>query len=139
VRSATVALTVTGVANPGTVTATPIIGTNSQWFNELQVQVANTQPISGLIVTVVVQRTAGVSYNGQYNTLGQGITQTNSSTASAITYTFTLAAGQTLAPSTSRLFAVQTTGNGSLHPTTGDTYSVTYTSGGTTSTVNGTF
>ena len=45
---------------------------------------------------MVVQRTTGVSYSGQYNTVGGQIAQTNSSTTAAITYQFTLAAGQTL-------------------------------------------
>jgi len=67
------------------------------------------------------------------------VTQANSSTASAITYTFTLNPGQTLPASTSRTFAVQTSGNGTLHPTSGDTWTVTYTSGGTSSSTSGTF
>jgi hypothetical protein len=80
-----------------------------------------------------------VSYSGQYNTVGGQVTQANSSTTSAITYTFTLNAGQTLSASTSRTFAVQTSGNGNLHPTAGDTYTVTYTSGGQSFTTSGHF
>ena len=87
----------------------------------------------------MVQRTAGVGYSGMYNTVGGQVTQTNSSTTGAITYVFTLNAGQTLPASTGRTFAVQTSGNGSLHPTAGDTYTVTYTSGGTTTTTSGHF
>jgi hypothetical protein len=34
---------------------------------------------------------------------------------------------------------MQLSGTGTAHPTSGDTYSVTYTSGGTTQTVSGTF
>ena len=90
-------------------------------------------------MTIVVQRTAGVGYSGQYNTVGGQITQTNTVTASTITYQFTLSAGQTLPASTSRTFAIQTSGNGTLHPTAGDTYSVTYTSGGQTFTTTGHF
>ncbi|HUQ12516.1 MAG TPA: glycoside hydrolase family 9 protein [Steroidobacteraceae bacterium] len=137
-RSTTVALTVTG-GTSGTLTATPVVATNSPWFNELQLQVANTAPITAMTVTVVVQRTAGVSYSGQYNTVGGQMTQASSSTTSAITYTFTLNAGQTLPASTGRTFAVQTSGNGTLHPTSGDTWTVAYTSGGTASTTSGTF
>ena len=44
-----------------------------------------------------------------------------------------------LSPSTSRTFAAQMSGNGTAHPTAGDTWTVTYTSGGTTSTLSGTF
>ena len=86
-----------------------------------------------------MQRTPGVAFSGQYNTVGGVIAQSNASTATAITYTFTLAAGQTLSPSGSRTFAAQRSGNGAAHPTAGDTWTVTYTSGGTTSTLSGTF
>jgi endoglucanase len=138
-RTTTVALTVTSGGTGGTLTATPVVSTNSPWFNELQLQVANTGSLTALSITIVVQRTPGVSYSGQYNTVGGQIAQTNSSTTAAITYQFTLAAGQTLPAATGRTFAVQTSGNGSLHPTAGDTYSVTYTSGGTTTTTTGHF
>jgi len=86
-----------------------------------------------------VQRTTGVSYSGMYNTVGGQVTQANSSTTAAITYQFTLNAGQTLPASTGRTFAVQTSGNGSLHPTAGDLYTVTYTSGGQSFTTSGHF
>jgi endoglucanase len=138
-RTTTVALTVTGGGDGGTVTATPVISTNSPWFNELQVRLANTGSLTALSITVVVQRTPGVSYSGQYNSVGGQIAQTNSSTTSAITYQFTLGAGQTLGASTGRTFAVQTSGNGTLHPTAGDTYTVTYTTGGQTFTTTGHF
>ena len=82
-----------------------MVATNSPWFNELQLRLANTGTLTALTVTVVVQRTTGVSYSGQYNTVGGQVTQTNSSTTAAITYTFTLNAGQTLSASTGRMFA----------------------------------
>ena len=138
IRTTTVSLTVTGGGN-GTVTATPVVSTNSPWFNELQLRLANTGTLTALTVTVVVQRTPGVSYSGQYNTVGGQVTQANSSTTAAITYTFTLNAGQTLPASTARTFAVQTSGNGTLHPTSGDTWTVSYTTGGQSFTTSGTF
>jgi endoglucanase len=139
-RTTTVALTITGSDTPGgTLTATPVVSTNSPWFNELQLRVAHTGSLTVLSVTIVVQRTAGVSYSGQYNTVGGQVAQTNSSTTAAITYQFTLAAGQTLPASTGRTFAIQTSGNGSLHPTAGDTYVVNYTSGGQNFSASGHF
>ena len=95
--------------------------------------------LTAMQITIVVQRTTGVGYSGMYNTVGGQVTQTNSSTTSAITYVFTLNAGQTLPASTGRTFAVQTSGNGTAHPTAGDTYSVTYTSGGQQFTTSGHF
>jgi len=139
VRTTTVSLTVTGTDSGGTLAATPVVSTNSPWFNELQLRIANTGTLSALSITVVVQRTPGVGYSGMYNTVGGQVTQTNSSTTSAITYQFTLNAGQTLPASTGRTFAVQTSGNGTAHPTSGDTYTVTYTSGGQTFTTSGHF
>jgi endoglucanase len=138
-RTTTVALTVTGTDAGGTLTATPVVSTSSPWFNELQLQTANTGTLTALSVTIVVQRTPGVSYSGQYNTVGGQLTQTSTSTTATITYQFTLNAGQTLPASTGRTFAIQTSGNGTAHPTSGDTYTVTYTSGGQTLTTSGHF
>lgn len=123
----------------GGVTLTPTVTTQSPWFNEQQLRLSNTSPLTALSITIVVQRTTGVSHSGQYNTLGGQVTQTNSSTASAITYQFTLGSGVTLSPGTNRTFAVQMGGTGTAHPTSGDTYPVTYTAGGVTRTQSGTF
>lgn len=123
----------------GGVTVSPVVASTSPWYNELQVRVANTNPITALSVTVLVQRTTGVSYSGMWNTVGGQVQQTNSSTSSAITYQFTLAAGQTLAASTNRQFVAQASGTGTAHPTSGDTYTVTYTTGGAQYTQSGTF
>jgi chitin-binding protein len=121
----------------GGVTVTPVIASASGWYNEQQLRIANTGSVSAMTVTIVVQRTTGISYSGMYNTAG--LTQSNSSTASAITYTFTLPAGQTLGASTSRTFAAQMGGTGTAHPTSGDTWTVTYTTGGVARTQSGTF
>jgi len=63
-----------------------------------------------------------------YNTVGGGILMSNSSTSSAITYTFTLASGQSLSPG-SYTFAAQMGGSGTTHPTAGDTFTVTSSAG----------
>jgi chitin-binding protein len=123
----------------GGVTVTKAVTSASPWFNELQVRLANTSPITAMTITVVVQRTTGVSYSGQYNTVGGQITQANASTASTVTYTWSLAAGQTLNASTSRTFAAQMGGTGTAHPVTGDTWTVSYTTGGVARTQTGGF
>jgi endoglucanase len=139
-HNVTIALTVatTGGGNGG-VTLTPVIAQNTPYYNEEDLKLANTASLTSLSVTIVVQRTTGVSFSGQYNTVGGQITQANSSTSSAITFTFTLNSGQTLSAGTSYLFAAQTSGSGTLHPVAGDTYSVTYTTGGQTFTQTGNF
>ena len=45
-------------------TVTKAVTSASPWFNEIQVRLANTSPITAMTVTVVVQRTTGVSYSG---------------------------------------------------------------------------
>jgi chitin-binding protein len=123
----------------GGVTVTPTITSQSPYYNEQQLRLANTSPLTALSITIVVQRTAGISHSGQYNTVGGQVTQSNSSASTAITYQFTLGSGVTLSPATSRTFAIQLGGSGTAHPTSGDTYTVTYTTGGVTRTQSGTF
>lgn len=128
----------TGTGNGG-LTVTPAVASSSAYYNELHLRFSNTAPVTALTATIVVQRTTGVSYSGQYNTLGSQVQQSNSSTSSAVTYQYTLASGQTLSAGSNRTFAAQFSGTGTAHPTTGDTYTVTYTSGGTQYTQTGTF
>jgi hypothetical protein len=139
VRTATLSLTVTAPPGGQVVAVTPVINASGPWYNEEAVRLANTAPLTALTVTVVIQRTPGVSHSGQYNTVGGQIQQSNSSTSAAVTYTWTLAPGQTLGTGTNRLFAAQTSGTGTVHPTAGDTWTVTYTSGGATFTQTGNF
>ncbi|HEY5810265.1 MAG TPA: endo-1,4-beta-xylanase [Povalibacter sp.] len=138
-RTANLTLTISQGGGSGTVTITPAVTSASGWFNEQQVRISNTASLTALSVTIVIQRTTGISYSGQYNTIGGQITQSNGSTASTITYQFALGAGQTLGAGSNRIFAAQMGGTGTAHPTSGDTYTVTYTSGGQTTTQTGTF
>ena len=139
-RTVPVTLTVDASAgSAGPVTVASAVTSASPWFNEQQIRISHTAPLTALSITVVVQRTAGLSVAGQYNTVGGQIGQTSSSTSSTLTYQFTLAAGQTLSPASDRVFAAQMGGTGTVHPTTGDTYTVTYTSAGQSFTRTGTF
>jgi hypothetical protein len=140
----TVAVTQNGTTPPnpggdGGVTVSRVVASSGAWYNEEQVRIANTSTITALSITIVLQRTTGVSFQGMWNTVGSQIQHSNSSTASAITYQFTLAAGQSLSPSTNRQFVAQASGTGTPHPTSGDTYTVTYTTGGVQRTQTGTF
>src|SRR5262249_52982489 len=76
------------------VTVTPVVGSSSPWFNEEDVKLTNTVSLTALSITIVIQRTTGISFNGQYNTVGSQITQSSSSTASTVTYQFSLGSGQ---------------------------------------------
>ncbi len=138
-RTTTITLAVSGGGGTGGVTVTPLINASGPWFSEEALRLSNTGAITSLSITIVIQRTTGVGFNGQYNTVGGQIQQSNTITTTTITYQFTLAAGQTLSPGTDRLFAAQMTGSGTIHPTSGDTYTVTYTTGGGTFTQTGHF
>jgi acetylxylan esterase len=142
-RTPTPTPTTTPIPTPtptgGAVTATPVIASNTAFFNDEEVKLANTSRLTSLAVTIVIQRTAGVSFSSQFNTLGGQVLQANSSTASAITYTFTLASGQSLNPGTAWMFAAQASGGGTVHPTSGDTFSVTFSTGGASTTQSGHF
>jgi cellulose 1,4-beta-cellobiosidase len=138
-RSATVTLTVSSTGGgTGGVTVTPVIASASNYFNDQQVRVASTGPVSALSVAIVVQRTTGIGFGGQYNTVGGSIAQASSSTTTTITYTYALGAGQTLNAGT-YTFAAQTSGSGTVHPMAGDSFTVTYTAGGQTFTRTGHF
>jgi hypothetical protein len=119
--------TPTPTAGGGSLSATPVVASSSPWFNEEDVRLS-TSGLGSLTVTIVVQRTTGVSFSGRYNTVGGSILQSDASTASAVTYTFTLAGGQTLGSGTFT-FAAQSSGTGTAHPTAGDTFTVTSSAG----------
>ncbi|HLJ25834.1 MAG TPA: glycoside hydrolase family 6 protein [Candidatus Angelobacter sp.] len=135
--SVTIALTV-GTGNGGVTLAT-VINSNGGFFDDEGVKLSNTAAITALSITINVQNTGGLSFSGQYNTVGGSIVDTHSSTAAVITYQYTLSAGQTLSPGSGFLFDAQMGGTGTAHPTTGDTFTVTYTTGGQTFTQTGHF
>src|SRR5262249_24505701 len=75
-QTATLALTIgNGSGGTGGVTLTPVVASSSGYFNEEDLKLANTGLLTALSVTIVVQRTTGISFNGQYNTVGNQITQ----------------------------------------------------------------
>ncbi len=107
---------------------------NGPWFDEDDVTLSTTAPVTALTLTITVPAT-NVSYSGIYQTVGAQIAQTHAGSAS-IAYGFTLAGGQTISPG-SYTFAAQMQGNGTAHPASGDSWSVTYTTGGATYTQSG--
>jgi Subtilase family len=138
-RSTQISLSVNPGGGTGGVTVTPVINSSGPWFNDQAILLSNTGNLTAVSITIVVQRTTGISHQNQYNTVGTQILQSNNSTTSTITYTFSLATGQTLGVGTNRMFAAQTSGTGTVHSFSGDTYTVTYTTGGTTFTQTGHF
>lgn len=139
-HTATISLAVNpAVTGNGGVTLSTVINSNSPFFDDEGVKLSNTAPITALSITINVQNTGGLSFNGQYNTVGGSIADSHSSTASVITYQYSLSAGQVLSPGTGYLFDAQMSATGTAHPTAGDTFTVTYTTGGQTFTQDGHF
>jgi hypothetical protein len=114
-------------ASGGPATFTGKVSANSEWFDEDDVALTATAPITAMTLTITVPAT-NFTFSGQYNTIGSAITDSHANGAS-IVYTFTLGAGQVINPG-SYTFAAQMDGNGTTHAVAGDTWSVTFTSGG---------
>jgi hypothetical protein len=132
-RVTSLAINVTGV------TITAEVTENGPFFNQEQIRMSNTTPITSLSVTIVIQRTTGLGVSGAFSTLGGQGTQSITTTATTFVYQFNLIPGQTLQPEPNRVFAAQTTGSGTIHPTSGDRATVTYTTGGVSHTETRTF
>ena len=132
-RITSLAINVTGA------TITAEVFENGPFFNQEQIRMSHTTPITSLSVTIVIQRTPGLSVNGQFNTMGGQMTQSVTTTPTTFVYQFNLIPGQTLQPEPNRVCAAQTNGAGTTHPTSGDRATVTYTTGGVTRTETRTF
>jgi hypothetical protein len=121
---------------PGATTFIGRASANGPWYDEDDVLLTTTAPITALTVRITVPVT-NVSYNGAYNTFGGQIVNSFAGGANLV-YTFTLSPGQTIGPG-SFTFAAQMSGNGVTHNVAGDSWTATYTSGGATLTQSGTF
>jgi uncharacterized repeat protein (TIGR03803 family) len=116
---------------PGPAFASPFVQVNTNFFTEDDVSLSTPAPITALTLTITVQVTPGLVFSGQFQNVGPQITESHVTTSSAITYTFTLNAGSTIPPGTDT-FAAQMGTKGVMHDVHGDTFTLTYTSGGQT-------
>jgi hypothetical protein len=101
----------------------------------------NKTSITAMTIVIKVAQTTGVSYSSQTNSYpGGAITESSSTSGGIITYTFVLAAGQVIAAAypNGEVYA-QYSDTGTAHDQGGDTWSVTSTSNGKTSTLTGAF
>jgi hypothetical protein len=115
------------------------IAENGPFFNQEQIRISHTTALTSLSITILIQRTPGLSVSGAFNTMGGLMTQSITTTPTTFVYQYNLLPGQTLQPEPSRVCAAQTSGSGTTHPTSGDTATITYTSGGVTRTETRTF
>src|SRR5262249_22309096 len=108
-------------------------------LNQEQIRPTHPLPTTSPSVTIVIRRTTGLSVNGQFNTMGSQMTQSVTTTPTTFVYQFNLIPGQTLQPEPNRVCAAQTNSTGTIHPTSGDTATITYTTGGVSHTEMRTF
>ena len=109
------------------------------YYGESIVTLTNPAPLTAMTVTINVRQTAGVAHLSEYTNSWGGTVSTSSTTAGGfIVYTFSLNPGQTIVAGSWKMDG-QWSGTGTLHQVTGDTWSVTTTSQGVSSTITGGF
>ena len=114
-------------------------GSGPYWAEE-DLALTNTAPMTSLSITVTVQKTAGITFAGQYrNFAGGAVQMAHTDSATQVVYTYRLAPGQTVPVGSAWRIGSQYSGNGTPHATAGDTFSVTATAGGVTTTGTGHF
>ena len=118
---------------------TDSVSGDHKWYGENRLRLENSSTITDLTVTITIVKTKGLSYYDQYTNFWNGAIQSEHETANGVvTYTFALKNNKTIVAGSWDIVA-QTDGNGTLHPTSGDRWTVTSTSGGKTRTLSGWF
>jgi prepilin-type N-terminal cleavage/methylation domain-containing protein len=142
----TIAPTTTTTTVPSNgVTVTPSLNlyTGGAYGGQDLLVFTNVHSITAMTVTVKVAVTPGTTYNSQYNSFpGGSLTQSESANSSWITYTTTMNSGQSIPANYgngSATIGSQYNGTGTVHSGSTDTWSVTSTSNGATTTQSGGF
>jgi hypothetical protein len=136
-QTVTVPLTVTAAASGGgPATFSGVAQANTPWYNEDDVDLVTTAPITALTVTITIPA-GDVSFNNLYNNVSGQIVQTHS-TGATIVCTYTLSVGGTINPG-KYTFAAQTGASGVTHNPTTDSWTATYTTAAGTFTQSGSF
>ncbi len=101
----------------------------------------NSYAITNMSITITVAQTSGVTYVTQFNSFPGGAVNMNNTTSGGyITYTYNEPSNQSIpANYANGQIGAQFGGTGAVHPFTGDTWSVTTTSNGITSTQSGAY
>jgi len=139
--TATPATTTTTTAPSNGVTATTASSNYNYYGGQELLNFTNSSLITAMTITIDVAQTTGVTYNSQFNSFpGGALTQANATSGGVIAYTYVLSSGNTIpAQYSNGQVGAQWSGTGSVRVTSGDTWTVTSTSGGVTSTIAGTF
>lgn len=139
--------TASSVPNTGTVYMTngmSVSWSSKQFGNNGGQEVlgfTNSSSITSMSITVHVAMTPGVSYNSMFATYpGSDIVLSNSSDGVTITYNYVLSGRSPIRANWPHgEIGAQYRDNGTYHTLSGDTWSITSTSGGVTSSANGIF
>jgi hypothetical protein len=123
------------------VTVTPSSDNYNNYGAQERLAIANTSSITAMSITINVALTAGVTFNSQANSFPGGyLNQTSTTSGGTLIYSYVLGAGQVIPAGYSNgVVYAQFGGTGSPHTMSGDTWSVTSTSGGIASNLSGTF
>jgi len=123
------------------VTAVASSDNYNSYGGQVRLSLSNTATITAMTITIRVAQTRGVTFNSQANSFpGGALTQSSKVGGGAIVYSYVLVAGTSIpANYPNGVVYAQYSGTGSPHPSSGDTWTITSTSGGTTSTLDGTF
>jgi hypothetical protein len=122
------------------VTATPSSDNYNNYGGQERLTITNVSSITAMTIKIYVLQTTGVAYSSESSGYAGGVlTQSSTTSGGVITYTSVLTGGQTIAAGSSGVVYAQFSGTGSVRSTSGDTWTVTSTSGGVTSTLSGTF
>jgi uncharacterized repeat protein (TIGR03803 family) len=121
---------------PATVTARASV--NTPYFTQEDAVLTTSAPITALTLTITIKVTPGLVFSGMYQNVSGQITETHTSSPSTITYRWVLQPGATI-PVGTWTFAAQMGSSGVTHSQSGDTFQLSYTSGGQVFTQSGTF
>jgi len=122
----------------GPATTTTKVQVNTAYFTEEDVILSTPAGITALTLTITVQITPGLTFSGMFQNIFGAITQTHVTGPTTITYTFVLQPGNTIPPGT-WTFAAQMGTTGIVHNVHGDTFTLSYTSGGQSFSQSGAF
>ena len=133
-------MTVNGSGGTGTggVTITPVVTANGPLVQRRSDQAQQPGAIDGPVDHDHTAGQTGVSFSGQYNTVGRRSPEQQQH-GDGDYVSVHARRGTDAGAGSNRLFAAQAGGYGTVHPTAGDTFTATYTIGGVSYTQTGHF
>ena len=132
------AISVTPAPKSNGVTVVASTDGNAKDYGANMLTLTNKAEITEMIITISVVQDAGLKYNNQYHTAWSERIDQSSTSSKTLDYTFELRRGTTIIGGT-WLFVGSWNPTNGMHDLKGDTWTVTTTSSGITSTLTGTF